>query len=155
PASLIINTSMGYFYTFAGLYDQAIAQLRKTVEMDPGFSRAHLRLGFAYSFKGMHEQAINELKQVFELSGSGPTGKSALGYVYARAGKRNKAMETLRELDNLCEQNAYCEYDGMASINASLGNKDRAFELLWKAIERGDPQLAEVKAGHFYDELRS
>jgi adenylate cyclase len=123
--------------------------------MDPSFSRARLRLGLAYSFKGMHEQAIDELKQVIKLSGSGPTGKSVLGYVYARAGERNEAMEILRELDELCEKNAYCEYDGMASINVSLGNKDRAFELLWKAIENGDPQLNDIKAGPFYDELRS
>jgi serine/threonine-protein kinase len=155
PASLGINTSFGWFYTTAGLHDQAIAQLRKTLEMDPSYSRAHLRLGLTYSFNGMHEQAIEESRRLVNLLGSGPTGKSVLGYVYARAGKRAEAMEILRELDELCEKNAYCEYDGMASIQASLGNKNRAFELIEKAIERKDPQITEIKASRYYENLRS
>jgi len=155
PASLVINTSLGWFYTVAGLHDQAIAQLRKTLEMDPSYSRARLRLGLAYSFNGMHEQAIDETKKLVNLLGSGPTGKSVLGYVYARAGKRKEAMEILRELDELCEKNAYCEYDGMASIHASLGNRNRAFELIEKAIERKDPQITEIKGFPYYNNLRS
>jgi tetratricopeptide (TPR) repeat protein len=103
----------------------------------------------------MHEQAIDESKQLVKLLGSGPTGKSVLGYVYARAGKRKEAMEILRELDELCEKNAYCEYDGMASIHASLRNKNRAFELIEKAIERKDPQITEIKACPYYNNLRS
>jgi serine/threonine-protein kinase len=155
PASLSINANLGWFYTTAGLHDQAIAQLHKTLEMDPSYSRAHLLLGVAYSFNGMHEQAIDESKQLVKLLGSGPTGKSVLGYVYARAGKRKEAMEILRELDELCEKNAYCEYDGMASIHASLRNKNRAFELIEKAIERKDPQITEIKACPYYNNLRS
>ena len=38
PLSLVINADLGTTLTSARRYDQAIEQLRKTVEMDPGFT---------------------------------------------------------------------------------------------------------------------
>ena len=36
PLSMIINTNLGQAYIYASRFDEAIAQLRKTVEMDDG-----------------------------------------------------------------------------------------------------------------------
>ena len=43
--------------------DQAIEQLRKTIEIDPGFIESHLYLGWVYEGKGMFTEAIAELRQ--------------------------------------------------------------------------------------------
>lgn len=155
PTSLIINTNAGYLYTYAGLYDQAIAQLRKTVELDPSFARAHIRLGQTYGFKGMPEPAIAELKEGLRLSGRSPDFMAALGYAYARSGKRDEALDVLRELDEMCSKNMGCLYHGMAIIHASLGEKDRAIELLQRAVEIQEPYLGVIKVIPYYDSLRS
>ncbi len=52
PLSLIINTYVGHILYWARQYDQAIEQHRKTIELDPNFGPAHLRLGMAYEQKG-------------------------------------------------------------------------------------------------------
>lgn len=48
PLSLIINSSYGRAYYYARQYDRAIEQFRKTIELDPSFSRAHPYLGWTY-----------------------------------------------------------------------------------------------------------
>ena len=45
PLSLIINADLGVGLYTARRYDEAIAQLRKTIEMDPRFYFAHLESG--------------------------------------------------------------------------------------------------------------
>jgi tetratricopeptide (TPR) repeat protein len=48
PLSLINNADLGTAYYFARRYDEAIDQLRKTLEMDPSFYPAHASLGRAF-----------------------------------------------------------------------------------------------------------
>src|SRR5262249_36960992 len=44
PLSLVINTDLGSTYYRARRYNESIAQLRKTIELDPGFYYAHWNL---------------------------------------------------------------------------------------------------------------
>ena len=48
PLSLAINTGVGMHYYFARRYDEAVEQLRKTLEIDPDFPWANMFLGKAY-----------------------------------------------------------------------------------------------------------
>src|SRR5437867_1960597 len=52
PLSLIINADLGVTFFLARRYDEAIAQFRKTIEMDPHFYYAHWNLGQALELKG-------------------------------------------------------------------------------------------------------
>jgi TolB-like protein/class 3 adenylate cyclase len=63
PLSLIINTDLGTNYLYARRYDEAIAQLRKTLEMNPGFYYAYLYLGQALEMKGARDTAIAEYQR--------------------------------------------------------------------------------------------
>ena len=45
PLSLIINADLGWVYFNARRYDEAEAQVRKTLEMDANFFLAHFYLG--------------------------------------------------------------------------------------------------------------
>src|SRR5713101_2630534 len=51
-----------------GRYDEAIAQLRKTLEIDPTFYYAHYNLGIALQLKGDTPAAIAEYTQAQQLS---------------------------------------------------------------------------------------
>ena len=62
PLSLIISATLGRDFYLARHYDQAIEELRKTLDMDPSFVEAHLYLGWVYEQKGMFPQAIAELQ---------------------------------------------------------------------------------------------
>jgi tetratricopeptide (TPR) repeat protein len=49
-------------------FDEAIAQLRKTVEMDPHFYYARWQLGEALEAKGFNEEAAAQYKKAIELN---------------------------------------------------------------------------------------
>jgi serine/threonine-protein kinase len=69
PVSLGIATDLGVLRYFARQFDQAIAQYRKVLDMDPGFTRAYVTLGSAYVQLGKHDEAIEVIQKAIELSG--------------------------------------------------------------------------------------
>jgi len=69
PLSLVINRELaGTGYYYARKYDLGIAQLRKTLEMDPNFPSVHDELGEALNQKSMYPEAIAEFEN--ELANS-------------------------------------------------------------------------------------
>src|ERR1035441_3334847 len=79
-------------------YDDAIAQLLNTIEMDPTYLLAHIVLGQCYEQKGRYSDAINELQKASALAPHSPPVLAALGHVYAVSGKRVEALQLLAEL---------------------------------------------------------
>src|SRR5260370_12773718 len=69
PLSLVISTNLGRVLYFAHRYDEAIQQHRRTLDMDPNFSKAHADLGWAYEQKGMHAEAVAGWLKARTLSG--------------------------------------------------------------------------------------
>src|SRR5207244_8051567 len=51
PLSLIISADLADALCIAHLYDEAVQQSRKTLEMDPNFALAHYQLGQAFQQK--------------------------------------------------------------------------------------------------------
>ena len=66
--SMIINTNLGQAYIYARRFDEAIAQLRKTVEMDDGFYFAHWILGQALELKGLLPEAMAQYQRATALN---------------------------------------------------------------------------------------
>ena len=85
PLSLVINADLGTDYYYARRYDEAIAQVRKTLEMDPGFYIAHLVLGQALDEKGAHDAAIVEFQKARALNDD-PAVLGMLGRAYGLLG---------------------------------------------------------------------
>ncbi len=146
PLSPGRKEGLGFAYTFARQYDQAIDQYRKALELDP--NSAHPGLGRAYLQKGMHEDAIAAFQKAVDLGG---WTKHDLGYAYAVAGKREEAVKTLEEL---LEQGKGVQPTGVAQLYGALGEKDQAFAWLEKAYEEHDGWLAMLKVDPHFDSLR-
>ena len=68
PVSPIINADLGTVYTLARRYDEAIAQLRNTVETYPDFYWGHRFLGWALELNAASGEAIAEYHKAFELN---------------------------------------------------------------------------------------
>ena len=59
PLSVVIRTHLGLMFYQARRYDEAIAQLTQTLEMEPEFAAAHYFLGLAYEQKEeMYKEAV-------------------------------------------------------------------------------------------------
>ena len=135
PLSLVISADVGMeALAPAGMYDEAIQQCRKTLEMDPNFANAHACLWCGYVNKKMYREAIVEIQKAIELSGGSVVWVAALGSSYALAGRRDEAMKILNELKARSKRE-FVSPALFVFIYGLLGDKDQAFAWLERAYE--------------------
>jgi hypothetical protein len=101
----------------------------------------------------MYPEAITEFQTGVKLSGS-PLMLALLGHAYAVAGKTADAQQVLNELQQLPEQRYVSPYT-VAAIYAGLGDEQKAFEWLEKAVEERDIWLMNLKVDPVFAKLRS
>jgi adenylate cyclase len=141
PVSPELSHHMAWQLNVMGRYDEAIAQERKTLEMDPGFPPAHVVLAGAYREKGMYREALAEIEKLSALSPGSPVALVALASVHARSGERSRA---LREFRALSKRGYVSSYD-FALLYLRLGDQDQAFRWLEKAYEERSSYLPWLK----------
>jgi len=154
PLSLIINAVAGDTYTKARQYDLAIDQLRKPIEMDKNFSRAHRYLGNVYIEKGMYNEAIAAFRTADSVAGRGTERVDALQQAYTSGGADGYWKKQLEFLKADSEKGALLDY-AVASVYARLGDKEQAISWLEKAFRSHDPYLVYLKIDKPFDSLRS
>lgn len=153
PLSLLMNMTAALNFYTGREYDRAIDQLKKVIEMEANFPAAHSVLGCVYMQKEMYDQALAQFEKVFELcKGAVPVENSVKilkAQTHARSGN-------IREAKNLLEETG----DGPASsysiagVHAALGDSDKAFEFLRKALDQRDLQMVSLKVDPTLDPLR-
>lgn len=153
PLSLSINTDFGFLPYLMRQYDRAIDEYRKALELDQNFIYTHWKLGLAYEQKAMYEEAIEEFRKAITLSGGSAQALVLLGHTYAVSGMRGEALKVLDELGELSKRKYVSSYR-VAAIHLGLGEKERAFEWLWRAVEERDSWLAWLKVDPVLDDLR-
>jgi serine/threonine protein kinase len=154
PLSLPISTNFGWILHLARRYGEAIDQLHKTIEMEPGFALARRRLAQSYAQLGRYGEAEEELAKGAVLSGEDAELIAARGHLYASWGKAEKALESLKQLDEL-SMTRYVPSYLIARIYIGLGQTDLVFKYLDKAYAERYGFLAYLKADPIFDELRS
>ena len=154
PLSLIINTEVGRNYYLLRRHEDAISQLRKILELDPRFFRALLYLGWAYEAKGMYKEAIVQFRLALEQSPGNSQVVAAMGRTQALAGQPGEARKALASLD-ADSRVRYVEPVDRALVHLGLGEKERAFEWLDRALEQRTSWLRILKVDPRLDPLRS
>lgn len=154
PLSLILNGNRGYLFYFARRYDESIAQLRATLEMDPSFAPTQHRLGLTYGALGKYEQAIRHLTEAQRLSADSPQALGALGHLYGVAGNRAAASEILQQMAEL-SRTSYVSAASFAEVYLGLGEYNKVFEWLDKALEERTSALVRLKVDPRFDAIRS
>jgi TolB-like protein/Tfp pilus assembly protein PilF len=150
PLTPIWSAWLGWLYwEYMGQNDMAIAEARRSLELDPNFPWGLYVLGAAYAEKGMFDEAIAAHKKA--AAGS-PTLRWALGRTYALAGRRNEAREIAAELGKKAEP---MDAWGLAEIYTALGEKDEAFRWLEVAYERRFSWMPWLEATPKFKLLRS
>lgn len=155
PLSLVINVNMGFLYIYMHRPEQAIEVAKKALEIDQQFAGLHRVLMWAYQESGRLDEAIRESQSAVEAGSEDDIfTMGILGYGYAVAGQRDKAKQTVEKLLALAEQFSPA-WAQAAAICSGLDDKDRAFELLEKALALRDDRLLRIKVDPRFDPLRA
>lgn len=150
PATPRASLTWGLYLIYTRQYDQSIEHHRNMIEMEPDLVMARLQLAMTYSLKGLHEEAIAEYQRALKISGE---RIDFLAYAYAASGKKAEAMMLLDRLNDRAKQKYVSPYT-LARIYAGLGEKDRAFEMLDRALRERDQKIFWLKIDPTFDTLR-
>ncbi|MFC2142464.1 tetratricopeptide repeat protein [Acidobacteriota bacterium] len=155
PLSLIISTVVGLRFYWDRQYDQALIQVKKSVEKDPDFQVGHLWLAYIYSQMGHFDEAVRQAEVATGLPGGNTSlFLGVLGYIHALSGEHEKAEMILEELSEMSAKRYVSPYY-IAVINMSLGHNDVAFDWLEKAYNDKDICMTTIKIDPILDPLRS
>jgi tetratricopeptide (TPR) repeat protein len=136
-------------------YKKMIEVGRQNVASNANSWLAHFLLGVGYEGAGQTMEAIPEYQKAVELSGGDQDPAAALAHAYATTGRRAEALRILREWQRQ-SQTSYVSPYMIATVYASLGEKNKAFEYLEKAYEEKSSDLPYfLKADLRVDNLRS
>ena len=153
PLSLIISVAVGWAHYFARQYDEGIAQLRQTVDLDPNYPVTYWILGVLLRKTGRYELAITEGEKGVKLSGGSPLMRAALAHTLGAAGRNTEALQILDELKKLAQEKYIAPYF-FAGIYLGLGEKERAMECLQKCYEEHSHWLIYLHLDPGMDDLR-
>ena len=153
PLSLIITRDVGWMLYFARRHNEANEYFLKALELDPNFMRGHLILGQNYIQQGLFEKAIAEFETASRLS-QGTVSTIMTGYCHARAGRAEEANRILKSLLAL-SSTKYVPPGGLALLYDALGDRDKSFELLNKALDEHSGIFLFIKVDPLFDNLRS
>lgn len=110
-------------------------------------------MGLACIQKGHYLRGIEELELADELTGGEGRVRADLAYAYAVSGNGNRAADILNGFIMRFHPEAF-PAAMIAEVYIGLGDKDRAFEWLHKAIDQRDIMIF-LKCDPMYDSLRS
>ena len=153
PVSQGILKDKGIHFYYNRQYDEAIDIGNKTLELDRSFVPAYRLLSLAYQGKGMFNKAIAENQRWGELTGNKVKTEVALVQIYAAAGLKEEAVKLINQIET--DKLGGNDHRGMATVYASLGNNDMAFQWLEKSYEKREESLCSLKIDQKMDSLRS
>jgi tetratricopeptide (TPR) repeat protein len=154
PLSALMNAGFANVSYYAGHFDQAIEQGRKTMELEPSFLTALPALMRAYAANKECAKAISLISQTAGLGQGWAVGLGIAGNVYASCGERDKAVRVLDELNARSKQK-HISAMAFAYVYAGLGDRDQAFLWLDKAYLERNPSLIYLNVSKSYGPIRS
>ncbi len=160
PANPMLTSCLGWHSLFDDQFDQSLKYAAEAQRMMPSYW-AQIVQGWAQSGKGARADAVKSMRKAVALAPQLGFTQAALAHALARNGEKREAQEILAKLLTRAKQGYVSAYD-VALVYAGLGDNDRAFEWLGKAIAersvfvvhlnwdarleplRGDPRFGEL-----------
>jgi tetratricopeptide (TPR) repeat protein len=154
PLSLIIASDNAAIFYFSRQYDRAIARFRAVLDMDPGYTRAHLVIA-AYAQKGQFAEALADIDVWRRVAGDRPWTAAWEAYVHGRAGDRVRAQEATRKAEQLCREWQVEPTQFMIVSYLGSGDKEQSLTLLERAVREHANIPIGLKVDPIYDPLRN
>jgi tetratricopeptide (TPR) repeat protein len=136
PLNLPINANLGRALWYAGQHDEAVHQLRLTLDLEPTFVLARRYLGQIHLMGGQQRDGLAELENTAR--------DGTLGHAYAVCGLEGDARQIVSELEKASRERYVSEYE-MALVYVGLGERDTALDCLERAFDTRAVGLVTMK----------
>jgi TolB-like protein/DNA-binding winged helix-turn-helix (wHTH) protein/Tfp pilus assembly protein PilF len=153
PLSLQVNYMLGMSFYLARDFDRAIHQFHKTLTIDPNSSFTMWTLGQVYESEGDFPEALAWYTKSHQLQ-EDPLLLAQIGGIYARTGKKQEARDILNQLIRRSKRQ-HIPPNAFGVLYFYLGDKDKAFEDLNRAVDEHAEDLTAYKVAPWVDPLRS
>jgi TolB-like protein/Tfp pilus assembly protein PilF len=153
PLSPIVNADLGVALISARRYEEAVKQLKKTIELEARFTPAIWALGEAYRRQGRYDEAIAHFQKALTASGEHPNWLGPLGLAYAEAGRKDEARKTLSKLETAFQDHQNVSLIDIAAIHTVLGETTQGLYYLELAVDKHDPQAPWYRSDRAFKNL--
>jgi serine/threonine protein kinase/Tfp pilus assembly protein PilF len=153
PLSILFRVHLGFLFYVERQYDHAIAQFRKVLEMNPQYYLALAMMGNVHTLAGEFDAALDCYVRARQADANSKFVDSLEAMTLAFAGEREKAITMLDQIERRAASD-YISPVSIAYIFTALGDADRAFENLDRAVFDRDPNILGLKSNPIFDSLR-
>jgi tetratricopeptide (TPR) repeat protein len=146
-----VHFALGSIYSATGQTVQAIAELKRALELAPNSDDGYRRLGNAYLDAGQKEQAIRALKKAVEFNPYYWVNLNSLGEGYRETGNYDEALKYFHKVTEVEPQNQV-GFANLGVVYVSMGRYQDSIEPLEKAMQL-DPQpevISNLGTSYFY-----
>jgi eukaryotic-like serine/threonine-protein kinase len=153
PLSPVVYVSEGGTLLYLRRYADVIRQAGKSLEIEPNFPRAFSLRSTAHLFMGARAEAVHDAERAVVLSDSSVEYLGLLGFTYGMVGRKADAERMLVRVQQLSKRQ-FISPGIYVMIYTGLGDKDRAFQWLDRALELRDPVVEFLRGDPSFDSLR-
>ena len=140
--SSFAHNNLGLVLAERDALDEAIAEFRRAVEIDPAFVEAQSNLGHFLARKGFSQEAIAHLNQALAVEPGFVNAHNSLGNILADRGALDEAIQHFRKALKTDPQSAMTHYN-LGRALAKQGNTEEAIAQYRSALEI-DPKDVDV-----------
>ncbi|HKP54977.1 MAG TPA: tetratricopeptide repeat protein [Chloroflexia bacterium] len=117
-----IHVQRGYDYYENRLYEQALAEYNRAIELDPKLAVAYRARGYVYYERNDYERALAEYNRAIELDTKLTKAYSNRGYVYYERNDYERALADYNRAIELDPENE-AAHTGREMVYAKLGQR--------------------------------
>ena len=184
PNASTVHWAYANYLDRVGRPNEAVAEAKLALQLDPVSSRSFMNTGFIYYFARQYDQALTQMQQSAQLGadpkeilfplgdiyvekgmydqgiqefqklGDPPHAVGHMGNAFARQGHATEARAAIEKLKQQLDKTGIGRYE-IALVYAGLKENDNAFEWLEKAYQAHDKGLTYLKIDPCLDPLRS
>ena len=150
---ILFRVHLAFLFYLQKKYEHAIAQFRKVLEMSPQYYLAHAMMGNVYTLAGNYDEALECYRCARVADAESKFIDSLEAMTLAVAGRRGESMALLNTISGRAVSD-YISPVSIAYVWTALGDVERAFENLDRAVVERDPNLLGLQSNPIFDSLR-
>ena len=131
PLSPIVGTMSVMIYLTNDRFDEAMAEAKRTMDIDPNYVYFEPNLALVYRQQGKLREALDIYLRLQQTRHQPTAG---LAITYARLGRKDDARKVLEELIRMADR-GYFPGEEIASVYVALGQNDEAIHWIDRAIK--------------------